>query len=447
MMRTRTQTKLMQFVLALVASVAAAQDASPTVLTLEEAIQQAVANNSAVKISSLETRRAAEDLGANNTRRFAITNITALGGQLLTKPSFTFQQGALGTYASTGPIPATDQTTNVARKPAGVVSATIAQPLSQQYRIRLQLKALSLGVQATRQDEEKTRLEVVDRVRQAYYAVVEAQSELDSLRASLPYYEETKRLATVNIVKETILESDLLGADKQLLKTRNAISDANDQVATASEKLNDLMGRDIHTAFRVADISSADSEVETPEALEERAVKNRPDLKKAKLQVEQAHYDARAKKAEYIPDVSVGFSYFTTANIQIASNIAIAGFQLTWEPWDWGRKRQEYAAKLVKEEQAKVTVGETERGVLIEVRKAWRQLDNTRRQLALSDATERTARQKLKEVQEQFKREAVLSKDLFSAQSDLASADSGQQQALAAFWQARADLKKAIGEQ
>jgi outer membrane protein TolC len=365
----------------------------------------------------------------------------------LTKPSFTFQQGALGTYASTGPIPATDQTTNVARKPAGVVSATIAQPLSQQYRIRLQLKALSLGVQATRQDEEKTRLEVVDRVRQAYYAVVEAQSELDSLRASLPYYEETKRLATVNIVKETILESDLLGADKQLLKTRNAISDANDQVATASEKLNDLMGRDIHTAFRVADISSADSEVETPEALEERAVKNRPDLKKAKLQVEQAHYDARAKKAEYIPDVSVGFSYFTTANIQIASNIAIAGFQLTWEPWDWGRKRQEYAAKLVKEEQAKVTVGETERGVLIEVRKAWRQLDNTRRQLALSDATERTARQKLKEVQEQFKREAVLSKDLFSAQSDLASADSGQQQALAAFWQARADLKKAIGEQ
>jgi outer membrane protein len=65
----------------------------------------------------------------------------------------------------------------------------------------------------------------------------------------------------------------------------------------------------------------------------------------------------------------------------------------------------------------------------------------------LSDATERAARQKLKEVQEQVKREAVLTRVLFSTQSDLASADSRQQQALAAFWQARADLKKAIGEE
>ncbi|HEX4164874.1 MAG TPA: TolC family protein, partial [Bryobacteraceae bacterium] len=337
----------------------------------------------------------------------------------------------------------------VARKPAGAIYASVLQPLSTQYRLHLQLKALALGVAATRQDEEKTRLEVVDRVRQAYYAVVRAQSELDSLRASLPYYEETKRLAMVSIRKETIFESDVLDADAQLLKTRNAISDAKDQGATASEKLNDVMGRDIHTVFRVADISNADSEVETPEALEQRAVNNRPDLKKTKLQIQQAHYDARAKKAEYIPDVSLGVIYATTANFgsSLPTNIAIAGFQLTWEPWDWGRKRQEYAAKLVKEEQAKVAVVSTERAVLLEVRNAWRQLENTRRQLELTQATERAARQKLKETQEQVKRDAVLTKVLFSAQSDLASADSGQQQALAAFWQARADLKKAIGEE
>jgi outer membrane protein TolC len=73
-------------------------------------------------------------------------------------------------------------------------------------------------------------------------------------------------------------------------------------------------------------------------------------------------------------------------------------------------------------------------------------LENARRQLALSDATERAARQKLKEVQEQVKRQAALSRDLFQTQSDLASADSQQQQALAAFWKARADLRKAIGE-
>ncbi|MBV9677630.1 MAG: TolC family protein, partial [Acidobacteriaceae bacterium] len=288
-MSTWTQIKTAQFTFALVAAAAAgmAQELRPPLLTLEEAVEQAVANNSNLKTASLETRRAGDDLAANNTRRFANTQITALGGQLLTRPSVTFQQGSLGVYPNTGPIPATDQKIRVARTTSGVVFASVMQPLSTQYRIHLQLKALALGVAATRQEEQKTRLEVVDQVRRAYYTVTQAQSALDSLEASLPYYEESKRLAHENRNRETILESDLLGADAQLLKIQNAISDSKDQVATASERLNDLMGRDIHTPFRVAGLNSADSEFGTPEALEDRALQVRPDIKKAKLQVQQ----------------------------------------------------------------------------------------------------------------------------------------------------------------
>ena len=209
------------------------------------------------------------------------------------------------------------------------------------------MKALALGLEGTRQDQEKTRLEVVDQVRRAYYAVVEAQSALDSLQASLPYYQESHRLALENRGKETILESDLLNADAQLLKIQNAISDASDRVASASERLNDLMGRDIHTQFRVAAIGDADTDLATPEAMEARALQNRPDVKKAKLQVQQADYDARAKKAEYIPDVSLAFNYYTTANFEnvLPSNIGTVGLSLRWEPWDWGRRHQEYAGK------------------------------------------------------------------------------------------------------
>jgi outer membrane protein TolC len=418
-------------------------------LTLEEAVEQAVANNSSLKTAGLETRRAADDLAANRTRRFANTHVTALGAQLITKPSVTYPAGFLGAYNATGPIPATDKMVEIARKPTGTVNVSVAQPLSTQYQLHLQLKALDLGLQGTRQDQEKTRLEVVDQVRRVYYEVVEAQSALDSLQASLPYYEESHRLALVNRGKETILESDLLNANAQLLKIQNAISDASDKVASAGEQLNDLMGRDIHTQFRVAAIDNADADLSTSEAMEALALHNRPDVKKAKLQVEQAHYDARAKKAEYIPDVSLAFDYYTTANYEnvFPSNVGTVGLSLQWEPWDWRRRHHEYEEKRAKEDQAKVGVDATERAVLLEVRQAYRQWENSRRQLTLTDANEGAARQRLKEVQEQAKREAVLSRDLYQAQSDLASADSQQQQALAAFWKARADLKKAIGEQ
>ncbi|WP_246153719.1 TolC family protein [Terriglobus albidus] len=427
---------------------AAGQTSNLPELTLEQAVEQAVANNSSLKIAGLDTVRAADDLAANQTRRFANTQVTALGAQLVTKPSVTYPAGSLGVYSATGPIPATNQTVKIPRKPVGTVNVLVAQPLSTQYQLHLQLKALELGLEGTRQDQAKTRLEVVDQVRRAYYAVVEAQSALDSLQASLPYYRESHRLASVNRGKETILESDLLNADAQLLKIQNAISDASDRVASASERLNDLVGRDVHTQFRVAAINDADTDLATSEAMEARALQNRPDVKKAMLQVRQANYDARAKKAEYIPDVSLAFSYYTTANFEnvFPSNVGTVGMSLRWEPWDWGRRHQEYQEKRAKEEQAKVGVGATERAALLEVRNACRQLENTRRQLTLSNANG-AARQKVKEVQEKVKSEAVLSRDLYQAQSDLASADSQQQQALTAFWKARADLKKAIGEE
>src|SRR3984957_16410774 len=278
---------------------AAGQQSNLSELTLEQAVEQAVANNSSLKTASLDTLRAADDLASNRTRRFANTQVTALGAQLVTKPSVTYPAGSLGTYSATGPIPATNQKVEIPRKPVGIVNVSVAQPLSTQYQLHLQLKALELGLEGTRQDQVKTRLEVVDQVRRAYYAVVEAQSALDSLQASLPYYRESHRLALVNRGKETILESDLLNADAQLLRLQNVINDASDRVASASERLNDLMARDVHTQLRVAAIGDADTDLATPVAMEARALQDRPDLKKAKLQVQQANYGAGEEGGVY----------------------------------------------------------------------------------------------------------------------------------------------------
>jgi hypothetical protein len=92
--------KVVRFALSVIVTAATGMGQEPGVpeLTLNQAIEQAVATNSALKTASLETVRAADDLAANRTRRFANTQIIALGAQLLTKPSVTFPQGALGVY-------------------------------------------------------------------------------------------------------------------------------------------------------------------------------------------------------------------------------------------------------------------------------------------------------------------------------------------------------------
>ena len=51
---------------------AAGQQSNLPELSLEQAVEQAVANNSSLKTASLDTLQAAEDLAANETRRFEI---------------------------------------------------------------------------------------------------------------------------------------------------------------------------------------------------------------------------------------------------------------------------------------------------------------------------------------------------------------------------------------
>jgi outer membrane protein TolC len=176
----------------------AAQQSSLPELTLEQAVELAIANNSNLKTATLETQRAADDLAANKTRRFANTQVSALGAQLVTKPSVTYPAGALGVYSATGPIPATNQKVEIAQRPVGTVNVLVAQPLSTQYQLHLQLKALALGLEGTRQDQQKARIEVVDQVRRAYYSLpdsycLSANFRVDKWRITRPLSGENNK--------------------------------------------------------------------------------------------------------------------------------------------------------------------------------------------------------------------------------------------------------------
>ena len=64
------------------------------------------------------------------------------------------------------------------------------------------------------------------------------------------------------------------------------------------------------------------------------------------MKLEEAELDARIKKAEYIPDVSLSLSYFSPVGIDFVPDRFVSiGFYLSWEAFDWGRKGHELAEK------------------------------------------------------------------------------------------------------
>jgi outer membrane protein TolC len=431
--------------------VAPAQEStsSPETLTVDQAVRYALDKNPVLRTAEFEVEKAGENLFAFRTRRLPSIKWSVLGGQLLTKPTVNFDRGVFGTYPGVGPIPGEDTKVNIPRKPTAFVFGQVLQPLSQQYRIGLGVKALELGRQLEAAKLAERRAAVAEQVRKAYYRLLETQSALESVEQSLPLYQETVRLAKVGLRLETVLASQRLKAEAEVAKVELEALKLRNPIATQIEALNELMGRPVNTPFRTVGVEQIVEESMDFEEAIQKGLSQRPEVRQASLRVQQADLDVRVKKSEYIPDVSLALTYGSAFNFQNAlpQNVASAGVFLEWEVFDWGRKKQEMNAKRHTASQARVAEEALDRRIRVEVAQALRQCAETAQRVRVSTLLQRAAREGLREQQSAFSREAVLLKDVLQSQTVLAAADDEQRRALAAYWSARAELKRVLGEQ
>jgi outer membrane protein TolC len=171
-------------------------------------------------------------------------------------------------------------------------------------------------------------------------------------------------------------------------------------------------------------------------------------MREARLKIQQAEVDRRLKKSEYIPDVSVGFTYVTLRNFGdvVPKNFASVGIVMKWEVFDWGRKRDQLAEKDKTIEQANNGLEAAERRVLIDVGDKFRKLQQTRQSLVVAQLAQESAREGLRVNTSKYRLTAALLSDVLQSQASLAEANHRYQQALLGYWKARAEFETAIGE-
>ena len=94
----------------------AAQE-TPDVLTVDQAVKIAVANNRILKITSLQLSDTKESYLAFKTHRYPTFKTYIFASELLAPISFEVPAGQFGTYAATGPIPATNTAITTPQQP------------------------------------------------------------------------------------------------------------------------------------------------------------------------------------------------------------------------------------------------------------------------------------------------------------------------------------------
>jgi outer membrane protein TolC len=273
------------------------------------------------------------------------------------------------------------------------------------------------------------------------------QSGLEATEEALKLYRELDSLVERYVVQQVALKSEGLDVKTRLAKAEYEALTLRNSLASLNEQLNELLGRDIRTEFSVSsvpDVTRFEADLATAGT---RALEQRPEVKEARLKVKQAEYDKRVKKAEYIPDISLTFNYLSLIHVEVLpTNVAAVGVLVSWNPFDWGRKKRELAEKSKTIEQADNGLRETETLVLIDVHSRFRKLQEARALLRVSQLAQEATGEKLRVTMNKYAQQAVLLKDVLQTQAERAEANHQYRQALLSFWTAKADYEKALGE-
>ena len=417
-------------------------------LTLEDAVSVALSNNRLVRNSLLEAEKFDFRVSTARSRRLPVSQVAVLGGELMLSFDFTFDQGVFGTYPGTGPIPSKETKIRQPARFTTYVTGALDQPLTQQYRIGLAIRATEIGREIAKEEVRAERQKIAAEVRNAYFNLVASQTGVEAARQVVTTLEEAQRLTLRYITEKTVLRADGLEVDARLAQARYDLSVAENGLATQRENLNQLLGRDLNHRFRVDPMVEADARDLQLDNARERASESRPEIRQARLKEKQAEYDRRIAKADYIPDLSLSVRYQGLNNVKVLpTNVGTAGFFFSYEPFDWGRRRNNIAEKRKTAEQARIGTQETETKIAVEVGAKYRKWQEAALLLKAARTGHEAAAEQFRVTGNKYKEQAALIRDLLQAQARSTETEFQYQQALSSYWRALAELRRSMGEE
>jgi outer membrane protein TolC len=427
---------------------ARAQMNGANVLTLDEALLLARSKNRDLRLFRLDVGKQREALGEAKTHLYPRFDSSVLAAQLLAPLDFTINKGQFGTFPGTGPIPGSNTDLHTPARPIAIASVTATQPLTQLIRIHLSIADQRLKVDAAQLSFAQREQKLTDDVRQSYYQILQSQIQYESQQSMVKYLEELLQLTVRRFDQQAALQADRLSVKAELAKATYQLTTIEDTLADSKEGLNHLLGRSVQTEFAVEPVPAPFPEQEDVSAARATALEHRPEVKLAANRVRQAELSTKSEKTHYIPDIAIQASYFSPANINfLPQNIGSVGALLTWQPWDWGEKRHKVRQAALAEQQEELSLEDTREQILLDVNSKFRRLREARSHLAVTEAIRDAETEKMRNQKEVYSQQSILLSDLLKEQSSLADAESQYHQAVLAYWSARADFQKTLGEE
>jgi multidrug efflux pump subunit AcrB/outer membrane protein TolC len=344
-------------------------------LTLPQAVEMALKQNSVLKISHAKVAEMGQKIVSARAQYFPLLSNSSKAMVLSDRQLITIPAGSLGNVSG-GPFPNRDVSISQSSSAFVLTETTLAQPTTQLLKIH-EANQIALADRGIAEAElTKSENEIVLAVNQLYYALLVAYKEKDAAQASHTAAQENLREAEEAVKAGNVLDVAVTSAKANLLQGRQALIVAENNISDVTSELNDLLGLPSDTILDVTEAGLPElTELAKDQSYEEARARN-GELLAARETLEKSRHAVRAARYEYIPDLTIFARYdYQNGAPFLPSNIGIFGAELTWNIFDWGKRKGEIGQRVAQQSQAEENLARIDKRMGIEIDKVYRKLD------------------------------------------------------------------------
>jgi outer membrane protein TolC len=277
-----------------------------------------------------------------------------------------------------GPFPTQTITFDQGSNTLVLANTTLGQPITQLLKIREGVRVAAADRRISEAELKTAEDEVVLGVHQLYYGLLAAREQTGALRAQIAAAEETLREAENAVRAGNALEVAAIGGRASLLKSRQSLLAAENQVSDLDAEMDNLLGLPLDTELELEDVSAPAGERLTREQYLKAALDGNPELQAAKETVSKARSASTAARYEYIPNVGAFARQTYQSGVPfVAHNFGTFGLQMSWNVFDWGKRKGVVGERDAQLTQAEENLRRIADRITVDVEKAYRKLERT----------------------------------------------------------------------
>lgn len=408
-------------------------------LTLPEAVELALKGNSSVKIARFkvdEKRKKVDSTSADNFPRLS---------------NYSWYMGTSESQLVTIPLPGLGTVPLGGNLKNGsssffLNSTVLSQPLTQLLKIREATGIARSDQKVAEADAKKAENDVILAVHQLCYGLLVARKQKEAAEAGLSATQESQREAENGVRSRTLLEVSLNEARTAVLQNKQSLLAAKIRIADLNAELNQLLGLPLDTELQLSDPGPSERPVDSRDYYLGAALSGNPEIEAAKATAAKADHGVKAAHREYIPDVTLFAANTYQDGVSFAAhNVGTFGLMLSWDIWDWGKRRAVIGERRAQLSQAEKNLQRLNDAVTVELDKAYRKLENTKGMMDVAREALALQKERLRLISDQLKTSTTSFAKYNEAVAAVKKAESDELQARLGYELAVAELNRIAG--